>query len=99
MLDESNYCLHLFSYDYVLQRSVITRNTGTQELDPFYFFIDRFDNILVSDCNYNSVLIYDSQFKFFHRISVSTSPMGIAVDPDGRVIIVCQARSQCLQIF
>lgn len=99
VLDESNYCLHLFSYDYVLQKSVITRNTGTQEIDPFYFFIDRFDNILVSDYNYNSVLIYNSQFQFIHRISVSTSPMGIAVDQDGRVIIACQARSQCLQIF
>ena len=99
VLDESNYCLHLFSYDYVLQKSVITRNTGTQEIDPFYFFIDRFDSILVSDYNYNSVLIYDSQFKFIHRISVSPSPMGIAVDQDGRVIIACQARSNCLQIF
>ena len=51
VLDESNPCLHLFNYNHILQKSVISRGKGKQVINPWNFFIDRTDNILISDCD------------------------------------------------
>ena len=47
VLDVSNSCLHLFNYNHILQKSVISRGNGMQVIDPFHFFIDQTDNILI----------------------------------------------------
>ena len=99
VLDVSNPCLHLFSYNYILQKSVISRGKGMQVVNPWNFFIDQTDNILISDCGSNSIQIFDEEFRLVHEISVSPNPMGITVDKRGRVIVVCQANNNCLQIF
>ena len=99
VLDASNPCLHLFSYNHILQKSVISRGTGWRLLDSCYFFIDHSDNILISDRVSNSILIYSPQFQFFLEISVSNSPMGVTVDAQGRLIVVSQSDTNCLQIY
>ena len=99
VLDVSNPCLHLFNYNHILQKSVISRGKGMQVIDPFYFFIDQTDNILISDYDSNSIHIFNKEFKLIHKISVSPNPMGITVDKRGRVIVVCRAINNCLQIF
>ena len=99
VLDGSNPCLHLFNYNHILQKSVISRGKGMQVINPFYFFIDQTDNILISDNGSNSIHIFNEEFQFIHKISVSPNPMGITVDRRGRVIVVCQANNNCLQIF
>ena len=99
VLDLSNPCLHLFSYNRILQKSVISRGKGMQVVNPFYFFIDQTDNILISDNDSNSIQIFDKEFKLIHKISVSPNPMGITVDRRGRVIVVCRAENSCLQIY
>ena len=99
VLDESNPCLHLFNYNHILQKSVISRGNGMQVINPFYFFIDQTDNILISDYGSNSIYIFNNEFKLIHAISVSPSPRGITIDKSGRIILVCQAKNNCLQIF
>ena len=99
VLNVSNPCLHLFNYNHILQKSVISRGKGMQLIDPSYFFIDQTDNILISDCGSNSIHIFDKEFQLIHEISVSPNPMGITIDKRGRVIVVCQAENSCLQIF
>ena len=37
VLDASNLCLHLFSYNHILQKSVISRGTGMDVINPWYF--------------------------------------------------------------
>ena len=99
VLDESNPCLHLFSYNHILQKSVISRGKGMQVITPFYFFIDQTDNILISDYGSDSIRIFGKEFQLIHEISVSPNPMGITVDKRGRVIVVCRAENNCLLIF
>ena len=99
VLDKSNPCLHLFNYNHILQQSVISRGNGMQVIDPFYFFIDQTDNILISDYGSNYIHIFDREFQLIHKILVSLNPMGITVDNRGRVIVVCRADNNCLQIF
>ena len=99
VLDESNPCLHLFNYNYILLKSVITRGDGMDVVNPYFFFIDKTDNILITDSSSNSIHIYNTEFQLIHKISVSPCPMGIAIDLKGRVIVVCQSEKYCLQIF
>ena len=99
VLDESNPCLHLFNYNHILQKSVISRGKGMQVVNPLYFFIDQTDNILISDSDSNSIHIFNKEIQLIHEISVSPNPSGITVDKKGRVIVVCQAEKNCLQIF
>ena len=99
VLDESNPCLHLFNYNHILQKSVISRGKGMRVIDPWRFFIDQTDNILFSDRGSNTIHVFNTEFKLIHEISVSPNPMGITVDKRGRVIVVCWAENNCLQIF
>ena len=99
VLDVSNPCLHLFSYNHILQKSVISRGNGMQVINPYYFFIDQTDNILISDNGSNSIHVFDKETQLIHKISVSHDPRGITVDKRGRVIVVCRAINNCLQIF
>ena len=99
VLDASNLCLHLFSYNHILQKSVISRGTGREVIDPWYFFTDPSSNVLISDRRSNSVLIFSSQFQFIHQISLSSSPLGLTVDTQGRLIVVCHSTRNCLQIY
>ena len=99
ILDESNPCIHIFNKDLVLQKSVITRGEGQQVIDPYFFFIDKFGYILISDYGSNSILILNSEFEFIHKISVSYNPKGITMDKEDRVIVVCNADNNSIQIF
>ena len=99
VLDESNPCLHLFSYNDILQKSVISRGIGMSLIYPHFFFVDQTDNIVISDRSSNSIHIFNTEFQLIHEISVSNNPTGVTVDKQGRVIVVCQADKDCLQIF
>ena len=99
VLDASNPCLHLFNYDHILQKSVISRGDGVEVINPYFFFIDQTDNVLISDRSSNFIHIFNTEFQLIHEIPVSNNPTGITVDKQGRVIVVCRADMDCLQIF
>ena len=98
ILDLSNPCLHIYNRDLVLQQSVVTRGIGQQVTNPWFFFIDNFGNILITDYGSNSILILNSEFEFIHKISVSL-PAGITMDRDDRIIVTSQASHKCLRLF
>ena len=98
VLDESNPCLHLFDYNHILQKSVISRGKGMQVSYPCFFFIDQTDNVLISDYGSISIHIFNTKFQLFHKLPVS-DPMGVTVNNQGRVIVVSQAGKNCPQIF
>ena len=98
ILDESNPCLHIYNRDLVLQQNVVTRGRGQQVINPWFFFIDNFGNILITDLSSDSILILNSEFEFIHKISVS-EPTGITIDRDDRIIVTSDASHNCLQLF
>ena len=99
VLDESSPCLHLFSFNYILQRSVISRGEGIEIIYPYFFFIDQTDNILISYPSSNSIHLFNTEFQLIHKIPVFHHPTGVTVDIQRRVIVMCQADQDCLQIF
>ena len=82
----------------MLQQSVVTRGIGQQVSNPWFFFIDNFGNILITDYGSDSILILNSEFEFIHKISVSR-PTGITMDRDDRIIVTSDASHNCLQLF
>ena len=99
VLDESDPCVHLFDFDYNLKQSVVSRGPGRQVRNPFNLFIDISDHVLVSDSDSKCVTVFNAKFELIHKIPVSECPMGVAVDNQSRVVVVCQDVSDCLQIF
>ena len=99
VLDQSNPCLHLFNYDFILEKSVISLGAGMQLYNANYIFIDQTDNILISDCDSNSIKIFSPQYTLIHSFSVSRYPTGVTMDNQGRAVVVCQADDNCLQIY
>ena len=99
VLDESNPCVHLFNYNHVLLKSIISRGEGNQVTQPFSFFIDTSGSILITDCNSNLVSFFNNESDLIHKIPVPEYPTGVTVDNHNRVIVVCQADSDCLSIY
>ena len=97
ILDESNPCLHLFDYNLILQKSVLSRGAGLQLIKPLSCFIDSSDNILIPD-NHGSICIFDPEVELIHTISVSY-PTAVTVDRHGRIIVVCDGGDKRLYIF
>ena len=97
VLDESNPCVYLFDYDHILQKKHITRGEGMLVSDPYFFFIDDSNNLLISDRGSNSILIFNPLFELIHKNSVSNNPMGIVIDKQRRIIVVSQSDNNCFR--
>ena len=97
VLDESNPCVYLFDYDNILQKKHITRGEGMLVSDPYFFFIDDSNNLLISDRGSNSILIFNPLFELIHKNSVSNNPMGIVIDKQRRIIVVSQSDNNCFR--
>ncbi|KAI6660220.1 hypothetical protein LOD99_10456 [Oopsacas minuta] len=93
ILDRSNPCLHLYNYNLILHKSIISRFLDQLQLkNPWSFYIDNSNNILIIDytdiSSSGSISIFNSQFDLIHQIPIAY-PTGITVDTTGRVILVC----------
>ena len=97
ILDESNPCLHLFDYNLILQKSVLSRGKGLQLIEPLSCYIDDSDNILIPD-NQGSICIFNPEFELVHRISIAC-PNAVTVDKQGGIIVVCGNGDKRLYIF
>ncbi|KAI6651006.1 NHL repeat containing protein [Oopsacas minuta] len=97
ILDQSNPCLHLYNYDFILQKSFISRGYGLQLNYPWFFYIDTSNNIVITDIG--SISIFNSQYELIHEVSLS-DPSGVTLDNRGRVIVVCEAFEKlCLHVL
>ena len=90
VLDTNNRCLNVFSFELFRMKNVISRGIGMQVVNPYFFTIDSIKNVIISDCGSNSIRIFNPNFEFIHEIALDTSPMGISVDNEGRIIVLCQ---------
>ena len=99
VLDQSNPCIHLYDYNLILQKSVVSRGKGMQVVNPYCFFIDNSNNILISDNGSSSIQIFSPEFELIHKIYTSPYPMGVVVGNQKRGLVVCRADKNCLQTF
>lgn len=104
VMDEANPCIHVFNYDHVCLRSLITNGVGKQTGDPFCFCFDLERNIYITDYKRDCVSIFNPNGELVHQIGspssrVLSSPCGIAINMLGRVIVVDRTTFGCLRFF
>ena len=104
VMDEANPCIHVFTYDYVCVRSLITSGVGKQTDDAFCFCLDLERNIYITDFAKDCVSIFNPKGELVHQIGspsyrVLSSPCGIAIDMLGMVIVVDRTTFGCLRFF
>ena len=99
ILEESNPCLHLFDYNLILLKSVLSRGEGLQLIYPQSCYIDNSDNIFIPDyINDGSICIFNPEFQLIHRISI-VRPNAVTLDKQGRIIVVCSGGNKRLYMF
>ena len=99
-------CMFVFNSDHVLTNRLITRGVGKQANTPFYFDIDREHNIIMSDYRNHCVYIFNQEGEQIHKFGKQGQgigefyyPRGVALDNTGRIIVVCEKDTNCLQFF
>ena len=83
----------------MLQKLFFTRGDGMQVVYSNCFFVDNTNNILISDFQSSVIHIFNFQYELIHKIKTSKYTMGVVINDEGKVIVVCQADNDCLQIF
>ena len=106
VLDDSDLCMSVFNSDHVLTNRLITRGVGKQTSNSYSFDIDREYNIIMSDYNKHCVYVFNQEGEQIHKfgkrgqgIGEFYHPYGIALDNTGRIIVVCEKNTNCLQFF
>ena len=106
VLVRSDPCMFVFNSDHVLTNRLITRGDGKQTNNPRCFDIDREYNIIMSDYSNLCVYVFNQEGEQIHKfgkegqgIGEFYHPYGIALDNTGRIIVVCEKNTNCLQFF
>ncbi|KAI6656605.1 PEP-CTERM domain protein [Oopsacas minuta] len=107
ILDGSDPCLHVYNYEHQLIRELISFGKGGSDImNSLFFCIDRYSNILLTDCFTCSVLIFSKEGKLIHKFGKSGNnagefidPHGIAIDSNGKIVVVSTNPKHCIQFF
>ena len=106
VLTEGSPCIQFYDYSHQLIRQIITRGEGNQVINPCYFCLDREFNILLTDQSADRVMIFSNRGQLLHKFGKRGEgrgdlifPTGIAVDREGRIIVVSHNPKVCIQIF
>ena len=106
VLADSDPCMFVFDSDHVLTNRLISRGVGKQTNMPSCFDIDRGYNIIMSDFRNHCVYVFNQEGEQIHKfgkegqgIGEFYHPFGIALDNTGRIIVVCEKNTNCLQFF
>ena len=106
VLDGSDPCMFIFNSEHLLINRMITRGSGKQTNYPNSFDIDRDYNIIMSDYSNHCVYVFNKEGEQIHKfgkqgqgIGEFYCPWGIVLDNTGRVVVVCEKDTNCLQFF
>ena len=105
VLDRSPTCVHIFNSKGVYQRKLINVSKCPTLSNPLFIAISPRGNIVLSDLLTCSVNIFtmDGQLLWslggLHDKEMFGEPRGVACDPSGRLIVVCNKEIGCLKII
>ena len=87
-------CIKFYDYSHQLIKELITQGEGNQTIQPHYFCLDRYFNILLTEFSADSVMIFSDRRELLHKFGKRgegrgdlISPTGIATDGEGRIIV------------
>ncbi|KAI6650589.1 PKD domain-containing protein [Oopsacas minuta] len=106
VLDSNDPCMLVFNTNHEFINRLITRGTGKQTSKSLSFDIDNNFNIIMSDFNNDCVYVFSQEGEQIHKfgktgrdIGEFMKPWGILLDNTGRIIVVCQKDTNCVQFF
>ena len=106
VLDVSDPCMFIFNSEHLLINRIITRGSGKRTSSSYSFDIDRDYNIMMSDFSNHCVYVFNKEGEQIHKfgnqgqgIGEFYYPYGIVLDNTGRIIVVCEKDTNCLQFF
>ena len=104
VLDSGELCLHLFDFNFKLVRNFVSRGSGKDVVDPWFFCVDRDASIFMTDATNNCIYVINSRGEMTRQIGTKNSkelisPKGILIDRKGRLIVVDNKSKGCLQSF
>ena len=106
VLTRGSPCIQFYDYSHQLIRQIVTRGEGNQVIKPYYFCLDTEFNILMTDSSADRFLIFSNRGQLLHKFGKRgegrgdfISPAGIAVDKEGRILVVSRNPQHCIQLF
>ena len=106
VLTEGNPCVRYYNYSHQLIRQIIPCGEGNLEIAPYYFCVDKANNILMTDYATNRVLIFSNRGELIHKFGQKgeergefIAVRGIALDSEDRIIIASENPNHCIQLF
>ena len=106
VLDWSPNCIYFFSRSGYLLRSCVTQGWDGMVYNPCFFCLDTAGNILITDCNRNSIKILSPSGQLIHTIGKAGHgrgelyrPWGICVTQLGTIFVVSENSNFSLQSF
>ena len=86
--------------------SLISRGEGMDVLRPFFFCLDRNNNIVISDIHTHCIRVFSPAGDLLHTIGreghqqgMFSQPRGIAITPNGKLVCVSDNKNYGLQIY
>ena len=106
VLTKGDPCVYYYNYSHQLIRQIIPRGEGNLVINPWYFCIDKANNILMTDIATNCVLIFSNRGELMHKFGQKGEDRGdfidvtgIALDSEDRIIIASKNPNHCIQLF
>lgn len=107
ILDKKNPCLHVYNFEHQLVREFISFGyLSYQVYNTSHFCIDSSSNILMTDRTACCVLVFSKDGKLIQKFGKKgdnagefQSPRGIAIDSQGRIVVVSSNPDNCIQFF
>ena len=105
VLDENDPCVHLFDKTTCrIKKHLITRGPKRDVHNPWFFSLDAYRNIIISDKDDNNIKIFNQEGKLQCELGESESlnflrPAGLAINALGNIISVNEKPLGCIQII
>ena len=105
ILDENDPCIHLFDkITCRIKQHLVTRGPKRDVHNPWFFALDAYRNLIISDRDTNNIKIFSQEGKLQcelgERVTLNfLRPAGIALNALGNIISVNEKPLGCLQIL
>ena len=106
VLDHGDKCIHVFSVGGDLKANLISQGKEAQVNDPYFFAVDKWLNLTVSDRLNHCIKVFDSEGILMHRIGREGSNlgefrycMGLCPRRESGFITACLKNEGCIQFY
>ena len=107
VLDWKSPCIAIFNSEGEFLKRIITKGSIRSDVSNVYCFtLDARGNLLLSDCESDSIRIFSSDGKSISKIGKRGEekgkfefPMGIAINSKSQIVSVCRRERFCIQFF